>query len=654
MKLTLPACALGLCTLMVLSVATAQNSTPAAPSRPGITTNAAGQNIAPVLTPNTPPGTTLYNIRDFGATGDGLTIDSDAVNRAIDAASANGGGTVYFPAGYYLCFSIHLKTNITLYLDQGSWIVAAETPAAVAALQRGGGRGGPGGGPGAGAGSGRGTAGGRGPGGFAPTPQIRGAVAAAQPTPAPTPVAPPANPDLPPAAQSQAVQDFLSRVPPGTKMYDLIEKNQWTGLPMWGRPTPNPAAYQDFGHCFWHNSLIWGDGITNVSIVGPGTIFGRGLSRGDGAGSLGGGNKSISLVNCRNVILKDFTVKQGGWFCVLATGVDNFTLSNIKVDTNRDGFDIDACQNVHISDCTVNSPQDDGIVLKSSYALGYSRPCQNITITNCLVSGFDEGELLNGTYKAFTGRGDGGNGNSTDVGGGGTGRIKFGTESNGGFKNITISNCVFNHCRGLALESVDGGNIEDVNINNITMQNIVNAPIYIRLGRRLRGPQDTTTVGVIRRVNISNVTVSNAVNNSSILIAGTVDHPIEDVQLNNIRVLYTGKGTHDQSLVNPPEDEAQNYPEPGRLGTMPAYGLFARHVKGMTLTNVDVSYAAADLRPAVILDDVASVTFDHFKAQLEPGVPEFMLWNTSDFGVERSPGIADQHIDKMVEGVVAK
>jgi polygalacturonase len=607
-------------------------------------TPAPAQKIAPVLDPKLPPGTTVYNIRQFGATGDGSTIDSDAINRAIDAAAANGGGTVYFPAGYYLCYSIHLKTNITLYLDQGSWIVAAETPAVVTALQPRGGRGGFGGGGGAGGrGAGaRGTAPGGGPG--APTPRLRGGPAVVTAVPAAAPTASPAQPPGP--SQSQTEQDFLAKVPPGTKMYDLIEKNIWSGLPMWNRPTEAASAYQDFGHCFWHNSLIWGDGLSNVSIIGPGTIYGRGLSRSDGPTNLGGGNKSISLVNCRNVTLKDFTVWQGGWFCLLATGVDNFTISNIKVDTNRDGFDIDCCQNVHISDCTVNSPQDDGIVLKSTYALGYSRPTQNVTITNCQVSGFQTGTLLDGTYKPF--------GGNVDGGGSGTGRIKFGTESNGGFKNITISNCVFTHCRGLALESVDGGNIEDVTINNITMRDIVNSPIYIRLGRRLRGPQDTTTIGVIRRVNISDITVYNAVNTSSIIIAGTVDHPIEDLTLSDIRIDYEGKGASDWAQYDPPEDEAQDYPEPSRLGTMPAYGLFARHVSGLTLRNVNVSYAAPDLRPAVVLDDVQGIEFDHFKGQIEAGVPEFMLYNTRNFDVERSPGIADQHIDKMDEGVVAK
>ena len=155
------------------------------------------------------------------------------------------------------------------------------------------------------------------------------------------------------------------------------------------------------------------------------------------------GNKAIALKLCRNVVFKDFTIYRGGHFGILATGVDNWTLNNVKIDTNRDGVDIDCCRNVRMSDCSVNSPSDDGICPKSSYALGKARPCENITITNCQVSGWELGTFLDGTYKV-------------SEKGPGTGRIKCGTESNGGFKNITISNCVFANCRGLALESVDG------------------------------------------------------------------------------------------------------------------------------------------------------------------------------------------------------
>src|SRR5690606_21562075 len=70
----------------------------------------------------------------------------------------------------------------------------------------------------------------------------------------------------------------------------------------------------------------------------------------------GVGNKAIALTNCRNVILRDFTILHGGHFAILATGVDNLTIDGLTIDTNRDGMDIDACSNVRISNCSVNSP----------------------------------------------------------------------------------------------------------------------------------------------------------------------------------------------------------------------------------------------------------------------------------------------------------
>ena len=182
----------------------------------------------------------------------------------------------------------------------------------------------------------------------------------------------------------------------------------------------------------------------------------------DDNGPDGRGNKTISLKLCRNVTIRDVTIQHGGWFGILATGVDNLTIDNLKIDTNRDGMDIDCCRNVHVSNCSVNSPNDDGICLKSSYGLG-------------LRAGDGErhdhelrGERLRRGHAA--GRHSGAHGAR------GTGRIKFGTESNGGFKNITISNCTFNFCNGLALETVDGGLLEDVSISNITMRDIATRP----------------------------------------------------------------------------------------------------------------------------------------------------------------------------------
>jgi polygalacturonase len=233
----------------------------------------------------------IFNVRTFGAVGDGKALDTEAINKAIGATAAAGGGTVLFPAGSYLCYSIHLKSNVDLYLDQGCTIVAADSPA-----------------------------------------------------------------------------------PGQSGGYDPPEPNQW-------------SKYQDFGHSHWRNSLLWGEGIENIAILGPGRIWGRGLSMGYGPGPRaeqpGVGNKAVSLRNCHNVLLRDFSILHGGHFGILATGVDNLTIDNLRIDTNRDGMDVDCCHNVRISNCYVNSPWDDGICLKSSYGLGWAKPTEFVTLTNC-------------------------------------------------------------------------------------------------------------------------------------------------------------------------------------------------------------------------------------------------------------------------------
>src|SRR6201981_3636146 len=316
----------------------------------------------------------MFEVRAFGAKGDGSTIDTPAINRAIEAAAV-AGGTVRFAPGQYLCYSIHLKSNVALYLEQGAVIVAA----------------------------------------------------------------------------------------------DALPEGQSGG---YDEPEPEQAweAYQDYGHNHWHNSLIWGEGLNDISIGGPGLIWGKGLSRGWGAGPIaenpGVANKAIALKNCRNVLLRDFSILHGGHFGILATAVDNLTIDNLKIDTNRDGMDIDCCRNVRVSNCSVNSPWDDGICLKSSFALGYARATENVTITNCYVTGaYLLGTMLDGTWKRWEA-------GSKIVP---TGRIKCGTESNGGFKNITISNCVFESCRGFALESVDGALLEDITFTGVTMRDIRNS-----------------------------------------------------------------------------------------------------------------------------------------------------------------------------------
>jgi polygalacturonase len=530
---------------------------------------AASSGTAAVLPPQA-DAAGVYNVRAFGAQGDGKALDSPAVNRAIDAAHAAGGGTVRFPAGTYRSFSIHLRSNVSLHLDPGSIILAADP------------------------------------------------------------------------------RD-------GDGKYDP--------------PEPNPyEQYQDFGHTHWHNSLIWGEGVENVSIDGAGLIWGKGLVRSGGesrtkeqnerlrdfkadpksapfgypnprdAVEPGWGNKAISLKLSRNVIIRDVTILHGGHFAILATGVDNLTIDNLKIDTNRDGIDLDACRQVRVSNCTVNSPFDDGICPKSSYALGFARATENVTITNCQVSGYDEGTLLDGTYRRAYRREGGGEFSPT-------GRIKFGTESNGGFKNITISNCVFDYSRGLALETVDGGLLEDVSITNVTMRDVSNSPIFLRLGARLRGPKESTRVGELRRVTISDFVVYNADPKYASIISGVPGHDIEDVRLSNIRIYYRGGGTSAQAALDPPEKEAE-YPEPTMFGEMPAYGFFVRHVKGLEMSDVQVGFLAEDLRPAFVLSDVRGADFRHVKARLAPGASTFVLKHVEDFSLQQSRPLPDTLLER--------
>ncbi len=336
---------------------------------------------------------------------------------------------------------------------------------------------------------------------------------------------------------------------------------------------------------------------------------------------VGEGNKAIALKLCRNVILRDFSVLKGGHFVLLATGVDNLTIDNLKVDTNRDGFDIDCCRHVRISNCSVNSPNDDAIVLKSSFGLGFVRFTENVTITNCQVTGFDLGTFLDGTY----GRTQELAPDRDKV----TGRIKFGTESNGGFRNIVISNTVFERCRGIALETVDGGLLEDVSISNVTMRDITNSPIFMRVGSRMRGP-DGVPPGSIRRIRIDNLTVYNADPEYSSIIAGIPEHPVEDIRLSNIHIHTQGGGTAEQAARILPENE-KSYPEPSMFGITPSYGFFIRHAKGVRMDQVKLTFETEDLRPAFVIEKASDLVFSNIDARRSEGGNTFVLKDVGDF-----------------------
>lgn len=462
-----------------------------------------------------------YNIRSFGAVGDGKSLDSPAINTAIESAFANGGGKIIVPAGIYLCGSIHLKSNIELHLLPGAIIKAA---------------------------------------------------------------------------------------PASMKVYD--ESESFGGFP----------EYQDGGHTYFHNSLIWAEGQDNISITGRGMIDGEGLTKKDTenagnvqGGSIGTGDKAIALKLCTNILIRDITIFRGGHFAIIITGCEKGTIDNVTIDTNRDGIDIDCCKYLTVTNTKVNTPNDDGIVLKSSYALKKPVPCENILINNCIVTGYKLGTFLDGTYIPEK---------VNWV----CGRIKLGTESNGGYRNIAISNCTMMYSSGLAFEEVDQGRMENIAVSNITMNHVHHYPIYITTGCRNRGPKEVTSPSYGGDIMISNVIADDADSLAGIIVTGMKEEPLRNIRLHNIQIRYRGGGTSDLSKKEYRE-QGKNYPEPRWAGPTPAYGLYARHVDGLTVRGLYLETIRPDYRHVVILDDVKNADIQDLTAPVQKGAEKIVIKN---------------------------
>lgn len=465
---------------------------------------------------------TVLNVKDFGAVGNGKEIDSGAINKAIEEASKHYGDTVLFPAGKYSCFSIHLKSNVTLLLDKNAAILAA-------------------------------------------SPKLSGSV-----------------------SDSSGNKDEVFG-------YDYPEYNP-------------DSMYQDFGHSHWHNSLMWGEDLRNVTICGEGLIDGTDvLTRGSGKSRNSKtvvANKALALKNCKCVRISGLRFLNCGHFAMLLTGVDSLLIEDVVADTNRDGIDIDCCEDVVVRRCKINTLNDDAIVLKCSYALGWAKPTRNVVVEDCDVSGYDTGTFMDGTKKTTV--------TVVPDRDGPTGRIKLGTESSNAFRDILVRNCCFNHCRGIAIETVDGAALENVEFTDITMNDICNSPIYIRLGNRMRSPKGTQPSSV-NNVRINNVTVTDADSRYACLIYGMEGNPIRNVTISNLSVEYRGGLTmqdfNEQRGRNTffSSRNENTYPEPSAHGIQPSWGWALYHVDGLYLKNIKMTLMAPDERPEVFKKDVKNV-----------------------------------------------
>ena len=365
-------------------------------------------------------------------------------------------------------------------------------------------------------------------------------------------------------------------------------------------------------------SLIWGEGLRDVAITGRGTIDGQGAKFRDNVASdeelesiakayEGAGRYRpngvfvnrpylIRLVSCRDILVENVHLRNSAMWMQHYLDCDLVTIRGITVFNhgcrNNDMIDIDCCRNVVITDC-VGDTDDDALTLKSTG----NRPTEQVVISNC---------ILRSHCNA----------------------IKAGTESSGGFMDIAITNCVIERSivpdcltgrpeglAGIALEIVDGGSLERVAISNITMEG-TSAPIFMRLGNRARPPtQDgpKPPVGTFRNVSISNI-VATGGGKTGCAIVGIPGHPIEDVSISNVRIVFDGGGTKEEAEAEMPELE-EKYPECTMFGILPSYGFFARHVDGLTFRNVDLDFEGREERPGLVCDDVQDLKLDEFNAR---------------------------------------
>ncbi len=434
-----------------------------------------------------------YNVLHFGAKGDGKSIDTKAIQDAIEKAAEDGGGTVFFPAGTYISGTLFLKNNITLHLEAGSILEG-----------------------------------------------------------------------------SKQLGDY-----PITK-----------------------SKIRSYSDIYTNKSLIYAEGKENISITGRGTIDGNGaafkvdhLRNDDGVRAKDdfAFYKTrpflIRMINCKNIQIRDVTMLNSPMWMQYYLGCDDVRLENLKIHNhsnyNNDIIDIDGCRNVIIKG-VIGDSDDDGITFKSTYG----RVSENIVVSDCIM-----GSHCNG--------------------------LKFGTETTGGFRNVTITNCVIRSSEvdrvisgsregisAISLEIVDGAIMENVNISNIVIEG-PKVPLFIRLGNRARKhfPEASEPpVGIMKNINISNV-IAKASSKIGCSILGTPGDYIENLSLSNMRFICTGGGTEENVSAIIPENE-KSYPEATSFGTFSAYGLFIRHVKGLELSNLTFELQKEDARPLMVFDDV--------------------------------------------------
>jgi hypothetical protein len=441
--------------------------------------------------------------RDCGAAGDGLTLDTRAIQAAVDKVAAAGGGKVVLDAGSFLSGTILLRSHVTLCIEAGATLLG-----------------------------------------------------------------------------STNLADYPAHIP----------------------------AIRSYTDNYADQSLIYGENLERIGLIGDGVIDGQGGSFARTMDAQRYKNRPyvIRLVNCRDVRVEGLRLRNSAMWMQHYLACERLTLRGLHVsnfcNANNDALDLDGCRDVFVTQCIFES-DDDALTVKSTL----DRPTESVTISDCIARSHCNA-------------------------------IKLGTESTGGFKDITIANCVVTSPRattnviygrargtsGISLQLVDGGRLERVSIANITIHGVT-VPLFLRLGDRARPFQPDLPpppIGTFRDVVINNI-VATDVGRIGCSITGQPGQLIENVLLSNLAFTFEGGGTRDLADIDVPELPKQ-YPECLMFGDLPAYGFYVRHVKGVRFANVQLRTATPDLRHAMVLDDVEAVTIEGFDATFSPGAASLL------------------------------
>jgi len=451
-------------------------------------------------------GARVYNIRSYGAKGDKDAVDTAAVQAAIDACTADGGGTVLVPAGSYVIGTVELKSNVTLHISAGGTLL----------------------------GSGDG------------------------------------------------------------KQYHAVDE-----IPLRGDTTLNDGNW----------ALLFAVKAKNISIEGLGTIDGQGAQfhsavRGTSPPSGIGGNKRpyhVLVYQCENFSVRNISLIDCAYHSIRVIESQRFHADSIyihnRVNSNNDGFHFISTEHATVSNCIVKCGDD---------ACAMFGACKYITVTNSYFST---------RWSVF----------------------RFG---GGHAENITVANCVLHEVYGcpMKFQGDPGSEFKNISFSDLVLDDVT-GPISISVGRGQRRSGDQPLPDVLPPVIVRNISFNNIQGyvttdpphqlsestlgvggrpgeaHSAIVLNSIDDSVIENVSFNNVHLTFGGGGTAAEAANR---DVPKVFGEYFQLGPIPAYGLYARHVHGLTLQNVRFEVSSPEMRPAIVFDQVEDVVFNGFGVQGNP------------------------------------